>query len=111
MSVAVKLVTNYEKISRRGTATILLSKHISCNAIDKLFNGMEFFGKKLHEYKKVHFTNVSTFPQFLELSEPTFSESNKNISYRFHIKAFFILFATNLSSKFESFYLLIFVYF
>jgi hypothetical protein len=27
LSVAVKLATNYEKISRRGTATILLSKH------------------------------------------------------------------------------------
>jgi hypothetical protein len=39
MLVAVKLATNYEKISRRGTATILLSKHISCKAIDKLFNG------------------------------------------------------------------------
>ena len=36
MSVAVRLATNYEKISRRGTATILLSKHISCIAIDKL---------------------------------------------------------------------------
>jgi hypothetical protein len=34
MSVAVKLATNYEKISRRGTATILQSKHISCIAID-----------------------------------------------------------------------------
>jgi hypothetical protein len=41
MSVAVKLVTRYEKISRHGTAFILLSKHISCIAIDKLFIGME----------------------------------------------------------------------
>ena len=47
MSVAVKLATNYEKISRPGTATILLSKHISCNAIYKLFNGMEFLSKKI----------------------------------------------------------------
>ena len=47
MSVAVRLATNYEKISRRGTATILLSKNISCNAIDKLFNGMEILSKKL----------------------------------------------------------------
>jgi hypothetical protein len=54
MSVAVKLATNYEKISRRGTATILLSKHISCNAIDKLLNDMEFLSKELHEYKKVN---------------------------------------------------------
>ena len=37
MSVAVRLATNYyERISRRGTATILLSKHISCIAIEKL---------------------------------------------------------------------------
>ena len=36
MSVAVRLATNYEKISRRGTATILLSKHIICIAIEKL---------------------------------------------------------------------------
>ena len=47
MSVAVRLATNYEKISRRGTATFLLSKHISCNAIYKLFNGMEFLSKKI----------------------------------------------------------------
>ncbi len=33
MSVAVRLATNYEKISRQGTATILLSKHIICIAI------------------------------------------------------------------------------
>jgi hypothetical protein len=32
MLVAVRLATNYEKISRRGTATILLSKHINCIA-------------------------------------------------------------------------------
>ncbi len=43
MLVAVKVATNYEKISRRGTATILLLKHISCNAIDKLFKGMELY--------------------------------------------------------------------
>jgi hypothetical protein len=42
MAVAVRLATNYEKISRRGTATILLSKNISCIAIDKLLVGMEF---------------------------------------------------------------------
>ncbi len=36
MLVAVRLATNYEKISIHGTATILLSKHISCIAIDKL---------------------------------------------------------------------------
>jgi hypothetical protein len=41
--VAVRLATNYEKISRRGTATILLSKHISCIAIDKLLIVMEFY--------------------------------------------------------------------
>jgi hypothetical protein len=34
MLVAVKLATNYEKISRRATAPILLSKHISCIAIE-----------------------------------------------------------------------------
>jgi hypothetical protein len=39
--VVVKLATNYEKISRRGTAIILLSKHISCIAIDKLLICME----------------------------------------------------------------------
>ncbi len=36
MSVAVWLATNYEKISIQGTATILLSKHISCIAIGTL---------------------------------------------------------------------------
>jgi hypothetical protein len=41
MSVAARLATNYEKVSRRGTATILLSKHISCIAIDNLLIGME----------------------------------------------------------------------
>ncbi len=45
MLVAVRLATNYEKISRRGTATILLSKHISCIAIDKLWIGMELYFK------------------------------------------------------------------
>ncbi len=34
MLVAVKFATNYEKISRHGTATILLSKNISFIAID-----------------------------------------------------------------------------
>jgi hypothetical protein len=43
MLVAVRLATNYEKISRQGTATILLSKHISCIAIDKLLIVMEFY--------------------------------------------------------------------
>ena len=52
MSVAVKLATNYEKISRRGTATILLSKHISCNAIDKLLNDMEFLSMFLYIIRK-----------------------------------------------------------
>jgi len=33
VSVAVKLATNYGKISRQGTATILLSKQINCIAI------------------------------------------------------------------------------
>ena len=41
MLVVVRLATNYEKISRRVTATILLSKHISCIAIDKLLIGMD----------------------------------------------------------------------
>ncbi len=41
MLVAVKFATNYEKISRQGTATILLSKYINCIAIDKLLTGME----------------------------------------------------------------------
>jgi hypothetical protein len=41
MSIAVKLDTNYGKISRHGTATVLLSKHIRCIAIDKLLDGME----------------------------------------------------------------------
>jgi hypothetical protein len=40
---AVKLATNYEKISRQGTATILLSKHISCITIDKPLIGMELY--------------------------------------------------------------------
>jgi hypothetical protein len=31
-----------KKISRQGTATILLSKHISCIAIDKLLIVMEW---------------------------------------------------------------------
>jgi hypothetical protein len=43
MSVAVKHATNYEKISRLGTATILLQKHISCIAIDTLLIGMELY--------------------------------------------------------------------
>ncbi len=43
MSVAVNLATNYEKIRRRGTATILLSKHISCIAIDTFLIGMELY--------------------------------------------------------------------
>jgi hypothetical protein len=41
MSIAVRLATNYEKISRRGTATILGSKHISCIAIDNFSIGMD----------------------------------------------------------------------
>ncbi len=43
MSVAVRLATNYEKISRGGTATIILSKHISCIAIDELLIVMEVY--------------------------------------------------------------------
>ncbi len=43
MLVAVRLATNYGKISRRGTASILLSKHISVIAIDKLLIVMELF--------------------------------------------------------------------
>ena len=43
MSVAVRLVTNYEKISRQGTATILLSKHINCIAFDKILIGMKLY--------------------------------------------------------------------
>jgi hypothetical protein len=45
MLVAVKLATNYEKISRCGTATILISKHISCIAIDKLLIGWNYILK------------------------------------------------------------------
>jgi hypothetical protein len=41
LSIAVRLATNYEKISRRGTATILGSKHISCIAIDNFSIGMD----------------------------------------------------------------------
>ncbi len=49
MLVAMKLATNYEKISRCGTSAILLSKHISCIAIDKLLIGMElYFNKIIH---------------------------------------------------------------
>jgi hypothetical protein len=43
MSVAVRLATNYEKISRQGIATISLSKHISCIAIDTLLISMELY--------------------------------------------------------------------
>jgi hypothetical protein len=43
MSVAVRLATYYEKISKKGTATILLSKHISYIAINKLLIGMESY--------------------------------------------------------------------
>ena len=49
MLVAVRLATNYEKISRRGTATILLSKHINCTAINKLLIGMEIYFKLKNE--------------------------------------------------------------
>jgi hypothetical protein len=38
MSVAVKLATNYEKISRRGTATILISKHFFQHTIFHHYN-------------------------------------------------------------------------
>jgi hypothetical protein len=43
MLEALKLATNYEKISRQGTATILPSKHISCIAL--LLIGMELYFK------------------------------------------------------------------
>jgi len=43
MLVAVRLATNYEKISRRGTTTILLSKRITGSCIDKLLIAMEFY--------------------------------------------------------------------
>jgi hypothetical protein len=36
MLVAVILASNYERISRQGTATILMSKHISCISTEKL---------------------------------------------------------------------------
>jgi hypothetical protein len=54
-SVAVRLATNYEKISRRGTATVLLSKHINCIAIDKLLIGMEIYFKLKNEKKILQF--------------------------------------------------------
>jgi hypothetical protein len=43
MSVAVKLATNYGKISRQGTATILLSKQINCIAINTFLIGTELY--------------------------------------------------------------------
>jgi hypothetical protein len=43
MLAAERLATIHGKISRQGTATILLSKHISCIAIDKLLIVMEFY--------------------------------------------------------------------
>jgi hypothetical protein len=55
MLVAVRLATNYEKISRRGTATILLSKHINCIAIDKLLVGMELYFKLKNEKRFCNF--------------------------------------------------------
>jgi hypothetical protein len=45
MLVAVRLATNYEKISRQGTATVLVSKHINRTAIDKPLIGMEIYFK------------------------------------------------------------------
>jgi hypothetical protein len=51
MLVAVRLATKYEKISRRGTATILLSKHISCIAIEKVKIGMELYKVRLFNEK------------------------------------------------------------
>ncbi len=50
MLVAVWLATNYEKISRQGTTTILLSKQFSCIAIDKLLIGMELYLKEENKY-------------------------------------------------------------
>jgi hypothetical protein len=55
MSVAVRLVTNYEKICRRGTATILLSKQINCIATDKLLIGMVIYCKLKNEKKILQF--------------------------------------------------------
>jgi hypothetical protein len=55
MLVAVRLATNYEKISRRGNATILLSKHIKCIAIDKLLIGMKIYFKLKDEKRFFNF--------------------------------------------------------
>jgi hypothetical protein len=55
MLVAVRLATNYKKISRQGTATILLSKHICCIAISTLLIGMEFYFILKNEKKKIQF--------------------------------------------------------
>ena len=50
----MRLANNYEKITREGTAIILLSKHISCVAIDKLSVGMNFiFYNKINMYKNM----------------------------------------------------------
>ncbi len=60
VSAMVKLATNYEKISRQGTATILLSKHISCIAIYKLFNCNAKFINTNAKEVIFHVNNVTT---------------------------------------------------
>jgi hypothetical protein len=67
MSVAVKLATNYRRISRRGTATILLSKRYS-----KQRNEYFFFYKIsiatilmfLHKYICLSFENSNVTASF-----------------------------------------------
>jgi hypothetical protein len=63
MLVAVGLVTNYEKISRRGTATILLSKRINCIATEKLLIGIEIYFKLNNEKKILKFLDKNSAMQ------------------------------------------------
>jgi hypothetical protein len=63
MSVAVRLVTNYEKISRQGTATILLSKQINCIATDKHLIGIEIYFKLKNEKKILQFLDKNSAMQ------------------------------------------------
>jgi hypothetical protein len=69
MSVAVKLATNYRRISRRGTATILLSKRYSKQRNEYFF----FFFYKisiatilifLHKYICLSFENSNVTASF-----------------------------------------------
>jgi hypothetical protein len=55
MLVEVRLATYYEKISRQGNATILLSKHTNSIAIDKLLVGMELYFKLKNEKRFYNF--------------------------------------------------------